>query len=313
MPKFVDYYSVLGVAKTASEDEIKSAYRKLAMKHHPDKNPENKTAENKFKEINEAYEVLSDQGKRKKYDELGSDWREGREFTPPPRGGGGFYRQENFNREDFSKFEGFSDFFKAFFGNSEPFPRDGEGGADGFYGNGEENFRGGLDLETEIQLSIYHILRPLRKSFTFKYRAGQKVNSKTIDVNLPPGIRNGSKIRLRGQGAEAGGRKGDLYLRISVPEDHNFKIQGDDILTESVLMPWTAAAGGKIPVNTPEGPVSIKIPPGTHTGKKFRIPGRGLPVKNGARGNLYALIKIDIPETLSPKQKELFKKLAEEE
>jgi len=314
MSKYIDYYSILGVSKNASQDEIKTAYRKLALKYHPDRNPGDKNAEAKFKEINEAYEVLSDPEKRKMYDNLGQDWENGQDFTPPP---GGFKRtyKYNFNNQEFSKFDGFSDFFKTIFGNF---------GETDFFSNKKntfyediddnifnDNFRQNLDLETDIELTIYDIIKPTKKTFTFKYKTGNKINTKTIDVNLPAGIRNGSKIRLKGQGIESGNKKGDLYLNIKIREDENFKIEGDDIIVKVKIMPWQAVLGDKVYIKTPEGNILVKIPPLTHSGRKLRISGKGLLKKNTERGDLYAIIEIDIPDQISPYQKELFKKLSE--
>lgn len=312
MPKYIDYYSVLGVSKNATQDEIKSAYRKLAMKYHPDRNPGDKTAEAKFKEINEAYEVLSDPEKRKMYDSLGQDWQNGQEFSPPP---GGFRKtyHYNFKDQDFSRFEGFSDFFKSIFGNFT---------VDDFFSTNDDkfsfdyedsfpNFKKNYDIEADIELSIYDIIKPTKKTFTLKYKENNKINTKTIEVNLPPGIRNGSKIRLKGQGISDGKRKGDLYLNVKIKEDDVFKIEGDDILVKTKIMPWQAVLGDKVPVKTPEGEIFIKIPPLTHTGKKFRIAQKGLLKKDGSRGDLYAIIEIDIPDQITSYQKELFKKLSE--
>jgi len=307
MPQYIDYYSVLGLNKNATSEEIKSAYRKLALKYHPDRNPGNKEAEAKFKEINEAYEVLSDPEKKKKYDNLGQNWQDNYDFNQSYDNNNYQYRQYS----DFSEFEGFSDFFKTIFGNSDFFSSKSYKNKRKFEDD-DFAFNPNLDMEAEITLSIYDLIKPTKKTFAFKYRIGNRNINKEINVNLPPGIRNGSKIRLPGHGLESNGKKGDLYLTVRVMEDRNYKIDGDDIITEIKIMPWEAVLGSKVEFQSPEGKIAIKIPPQTHTDKKFRIPQKGLLKKDGKRGDLYLIVKIDIPDYISQNHKELFKKLSEE-
>jgi len=212
MAEYIDYYAMLGVPKTAGEAAIKSAYRKLALKHHPDRNAGNKISESKFKEINEAYEVLSDAKKRKMYDQLGKDWQNGQGYRPPPGGGyqrnpGGFQAHyQGGQGGGFEQFGEFSDFFKSMFG-----------GARGFGGfEGMEEVSGGrsnLDMEAELQLSIEDLIRGGHKQLSFSYRAGRKSETKDINVKLPKGLRDGGTIRLRGQGKEAGGGTENLTSR----------------------------------------------------------------------------------------------------
>ncbi len=347
MPKFIDYYSILGVPKTASEAEIKSAYRKLAMKHHPDRNPGNKEAENKFKELNEANEVLSDPGKRRTYDQLGKDWRQGQNFTPPPgatgggsgyrTGGGGFEYGAGGGGQGFEQFGDFSDFFRSMFG--------GAGGADYGQGGGETDFEsftrgaGGArssqgDMESELHLSLADVLRGGQQALTFSYKSvcpecggrgrqrtracqacrgeGHKLETREIRVNLPKGLRNGTRIRLKGQGRRSpSGRNGDLYLSIYIAPHPDFKIEGDDLETLIHVMPWDAALGAEISIPAPDGAVKIKLPAVSAAGKRLRISGRGLPRKDGSRGDLYAVIVIDIPPSLTQRQTDLLKKLKE--
>ena len=314
MSDFIDYYALLGVPKTAGEAEIKSAYRKLALKHHPDRNQGNKTSEGKFKEINEAYEVLSDPKKRKLYDQFGKDWQGGQGYRPPPPGGGyqqrqqppgGFqYQSQGGQGAGYEQFGDFSDFFKSMFGGAQ--------GMGGF--GGMEEGAGGrspLDMEAELQLSVEDLIRGGHKQLSFSYRAGRKTETKEISVKLPKGLRDGATIRLRGQGKEAAGRSGDLYLKIRLMPDPRFEIDGDDLRAKLDVFPWDAALGAEISVPSPSGNVTIKLPPGTSAGRQMRISGRGLPRKDGGHGDLYAVISLSLPQRLSPQQLDLFKKLKE--
>jgi len=315
MPDFIDYYALLGVPKTAGEAEIKSAYRKMALKHHPDRNQGNKLSEGKFKEINEAYEVLSDPKKRKLYDQYGKDWQGGQGYRPPPPGGGyrqqrpqqpgGFqYHSQGGQGGGFEQFGDFSDFFKSMFGGAQDF-----GGFEGAEEGGTG--RSQLDMEAELQLSVEDLIRGGHKQLSFSYRAGRKTETKEINVKLPKGLRNGATIRLRGQGKEAGGRAGDLYLKIRLMPDPRFEIDGDDLRVKLEVYPWDAALGADIPVPSPSGVVTIKLPPGTTAGRQMRLAGRGLPRKDGGHGDLYAIISISLPDELSPHQLDLFRKLKE--
>ena len=313
--KYKDYYSLLGVARGAGEDEIKSAYRKLAMKHHPDKNPGSKESENKFKEINEAYEVLSDPKKRGLYDQLGRNYREGQEFRPPPGGGfsggpGDFQYQGG---QGFEQFGDFSEFFKSVFGNLGGF----SGGQSGFGDNFQEGAggfppqrgrRSNLDMEAELRLTLAELVSGGRKDLSFSYRAGGRAETRNISVNLPRNIGDGSVIRLKGQGASAQGRSGDLYLKVAVEPDDRFEIKGADLVVRVPVYPWDAALGGEAQVAYPGGSLKIKVPPGSRSGKRMRLTGKGLPHKGG-RGDLYAVLDITLPEKLSPDQLELFRKL----
>jgi curved DNA-binding protein len=312
-PKYINYYSVLGVPKTASESEIKSAFRKLALKHHPDRNSGNKNAEAKFKEINEANEVLSDPQKRKLYDQLGENYREGQNFSPPPGGGFDRSRHDGFQyagqgRQDFSQFEGFSDFFNSIFGGSEMF-----GGAapGGFEQAGyPQQARSRLDLDAELELSLEDLLKGGRKDLSFSYRSGRKTETKNVSVNLPRGLRGGARLRLKGQGAVSPqGNAGDLYLNIKIAGDPRFIIKGDDLEVKVTVSPWDAALGASICVPAIDGPLTIKLPQNSHIGRSMRISGRGLTKKDGTRGDLYAMIEIDIPHNLTQEQLDLFKKL----
>ncbi|MDO8806046.1 MAG: J domain-containing protein [Elusimicrobiota bacterium] len=322
MADFIDYYALLGVPKTAGEAEIKSAYRRLALKHHPDRNQGNKVSESKFKEINEAYEVLSDPKKRKMFDQFGKDWQGGQGYPPRPGAGGYQQRQqpggfqqhyqggqgggEQFGGwgEGAQSSEQFSDFFKSMFGGAQ-----GGGGFGGMEEGG--GGRSPLDMEAELQLSVEDLIRGGHKQLSFSYRAGRRTETKEISVKLPKGLRDGATIRLRGQGKETGGRAGDLYLKIHLLPDPRFEIDGDDLRVKVDVFAWDAALGAEISVPSPSGTVTIKLPPGTSAGRQMRLTGRGLPRKDGGHGDLYAVISLSLPGKLSPQQLDLFKKLKE--
>ncbi len=312
MPKYIDYYSVLGVPKTAGESEIKSAYRKLALKHHPDRNQGNKLSESKFKEINEAYEVLSDPQKKKMYDQVGENPQESRQGYPPPGGGyqqrpGGFqYNYQGGQAPGTEQFGDFSDFFQSIFGGAGA-----QGRSFGDFGGMEEEGpgRSPLDMEAELQLSVEDLFKGGHKQLSFSYRSGRKTETRDLNVKLPKGLRDGATIRLRGQGKTAGGRAGDLYLKISLLPDPRFEIDGDDLVVKVDVPPWDAALGAEISVPSPVGPVTVRLPASSWGGRRMRLPGRGLPRKDGTHGNLYVVISLALPEKLSPQQLELFKKL----
>lgn len=311
MPKYIDYYSLLGVSKTAGESEIKSAYRKLALKHHPDRNQGNKISESKFKEINEAYEVLSDPQKKKMYDQVGDNPQEDRQGYPPPGGGyqqrpGGFQYHSQGGGPGAEQFGDFSDFFQSIFGGAGA-----SGQSFGNFGGLEEESSGRsqLDMEAELQLSIEDLFKGGHKQLSFSYRSGRKTETRDINVKLPKGLRDGATIRLRGQGKTAGGRTGDLYLKISLLPDPRFEIDGDDLSVKVDVLPWDVALGAEISVPSPAGPVTVKLPPSSWGGRRMRLAGRGLPRKDGTHGNLYVVISLALPEKFTPQQLELFKKL----
>src|SRR5512143_3691385 len=282
--EYKDYYKILGVAKGASEKEIKAAYRKLARKHHPDVNPGNKEAEARFKEVNEAYEVLGDKEKRKRYDELGANWNAFSRGAGPgqPWPGGGVHVEF----EDLGGAGGFSDFFRTFFGG---------GGFGGFPGP-EEAFSPASDAEGDVELTLGEVLRGTTREVAV---GGAK---RRVEVKIPPGVREGSRVRVAGEGGKGpGGRRGDLYLRVRIAPDPTFERKGEDLQT-TVRVPLTSAVlGGEAQVPTLEGPVGIKIPPGTPVGQTFRLRGHGLP-KLGARserGDLMATLQVELPRTLT--------------
>ena len=280
--KFRDYYEVLGVPRAATADEIKKAYRQLARKHHPDLQPaaERARAAERFKEINEAYEVLSDPDKRAKYDALGANWKGGMDFTPPPGAAG--VRTERIAWDDDGA--GFSDFFASIFGRSA-------GGGSGRSARGATRITiPGNDVEATLPLSLDEMLRGGRRRVT--------VDGKSVDVTIPLGVRDGTMLRLAGQGEPGidGGPPGDLYLHARLIPHPRYRVVGDDLELELPLWPWQAVLGGPISVETPDGQVTLTVPPGTQSGRRLRLRGRGLPRADGSRGDLYAAARIVVPE-----------------
>ncbi len=317
--EYKDYYQILGVSKSASSDEISKAFKKLARKYHPDLNPNDSTAEAKFKEANEAYEVLKDPEKRKLYDQLGPNWQHGQNFQPPPGyenvrfnfgggGGGGF---------DAS---GFSDFFETLFGGAgrgaTGFHSSGGFGAEDIFGGGRSYARRprkGHDAETVVELSLEEAYRGGSKSLSFEERMpGQPPRVKTLQVNIPAGVKNGAKIRLAGQGNPGigGGPAGDLYLKVQIQPHHLFSLDGSNVVYDVPLAPWEAALGATVRVPTLEGEVDLTIPPGSDSGQKLRLRGRGLGQGVG-KGDQLVRIMVKTPRKLSEKEKNLWKQLAE--
>lgn len=304
--QFRDYYEVLGVGRAASADEIKKAYRKLARKHHPDVNPGDAQAESRFKELNEAYEVLSDPEKRKRYDELGQNWKAGADFTPPP-GWRGAPPDPEFG--GFSGFGGgdFSDFFWQIFGDQARGRAGGRGPAQDQSGFAMR----GADVEAELTLTLEEAHRGGRRTLTMSGPQGQQ----SIDVNIPVGLRDGSVIRIEGRGEQGfgGGPSGDLYLRIRLAPHPLFtSIDGNDLQIELPLAPWEAVLGARVSVPTLEGTAELKVPAGVQAGKRLRMRGKGLAGRSGAVGDLFVKLKIVVPPKPSPRERELFEQLAHE-
>jgi curved DNA-binding protein len=304
--QYKDYYATLGVAKTASHDDIRKAFRKLARQYHPDVAKDKKTAESKFKEINEAYEVLGDDDKRKRYDELGADWEHGPQQTPPGwnRGGGGGQGFGGFgNGGEFSG-TGFSDFFEQFFGGAA-----GRGGAQGFPGFGQQAPARGSDIEADLLVTIEETLHGAKKKISF--RRDGKSDVETYEVRIPKGVREGQKIRLAGQG-EAGrrGQAGDLYLVVRFEKHPDYTIDGSDLVYDLEVPVWQAVLGDNLSIPTPDGPVRLKIPDCSQPGKKFRIKGRGLPTGPTTRGDFYVRLVVQLPTDLTPEQRAQWEKLS---
>src|SRR5204863_1646406 len=309
--QFRDYYETLGVSKTASEDEIRSAFRKLARKYHPDVAKDKKTAEEKFKQINEAYEVLSDPEKRRKYDELGEHWNQPGGFQPPPQWGGGQpggYRWGG-GEDGGVEFEfggtGFSDFFEAFFGGGR--------GRSAFGGFGQRGVTAerGNDVEADIMVTLEEALHGSTRQVSLR-RAGSK-KTETYQVKIPRGVREGQRIRLAGQGeaGERGGKSGDLFLRVRLARHPDYSVEGNDLVQEVKIAPWQAVLGDQLILPTLEGSARLKLPPGTQGGQRFRLRGRGLPGVSGQRGDLYVAVQVSVPKKLSEREQEIWEQLAQ--
>jgi curved DNA-binding protein len=308
--QFRDYYETLGVSKTASEDEIRSAFRKLARKYHPDVAKDKKTAEEKFKQINEAYEVLSDPEKRRKYDQLGEYWNQPGGFQPPPQWGGGQPGDFRWGggQDGGVEFEfggtGFSDFFEAFFGGGR--------GRSAFGGFGQRGAMAerGHDVEADIMVTLEEALHGSTRQVSLR-RAGSK-KTETYQVKIPRGVREGQRIRLAGQGeaGERGGKSGDLFLRVRLARHPDFSVEGSDLVHEVKIAPWQAVLGDQLIVPTLEGSARLKLPPGTQGGQRFRLRERGLPGVSGQRGDLYVVVQIALPKKLSEREREIWEQLA---
>ena len=302
--EFKDYYKILGVPKNASAKDIKAAFRKQARKYHPDFNKGDAKAEARFKEINEANEVLSDPDTRKRYDALGPDWANFR--TAPSGGPGGGGVPVDFGGDT----GGFSDFFRTIFGGGGGFSGGVRGGGfeDIFARAAEE--QPGQDLEGEVELTLDEVQRGTTRSIQVA-EDGQK--PRTVEVKIPPGIRENSRVRAAGEGGPGGkrGRRGDLYLRVKVRPHPRFERKGDDLQATVQVPLTTAVLGGEAQVPTLDGPVGIKIPPGSRAGRTFRLRGHGLPrlESPSEKGDLLAVLGVDLPQDLTPRERELFEEL----
>lgn len=317
--EFRDYYATLGVAKTASEADIKKAYRKLARKFHPDVNPGDKAAEAKFKEINEANEVLSDPEKRRKYDELGSNWRQYENAPPPGAGGwasspfGGGSGQTSYRtmtQEEAEQLFGggaqgdpFSDFFHTFFG--------GVGGGRGRARARTQEPARGVDVDHPIELSLEEAFGGTSRRLVMQRGPGDE---RTIDVRIPAGVKEGSKVRAAGEGAPAapGGKAGDLYLTVHLLPHSRFERRGQDLYTKVAVPVTTAVLGGEVSVSTLSGStLRLKIPPLTGAGRVFRMRGHGMPTAGhpDERGDLYANIEIQVPTTVTDEERKHYEAL----
>ncbi|WP_194778022.1 DnaJ C-terminal domain-containing protein [Pararhodonellum marinum] len=296
---FIDYYRVLEIENSAKPEDIKKAYRKLARKYHPDLNPNDKEAELKFKQINEANEVLSDPEKRKKYDQYGKDWKHaeafekaGRSSGTRPSGGGQRAYSGRFSEEDFS------DFFSSMFGGGSHRDFGGQRGSEVRYK--------GHDFKAELQLPLSAIYTTQKHTLT--------IEGKNIRINVPAGIEDGQTIKIKGYGGEGinGGPKGDLFITFVIQNDTRFQREGSDLHVQEKLDLYTAVLGGEIQVETFDGKVRLKVQAGTQNDTKVRLKGKGFPVykKEGQFGDLYVTYKVTIPQQLSDKEKELFTELA---
>jgi curved DNA-binding protein len=307
---FIDYYKILGVEKTASEKDIKNAYRKLARKHHPDLNPNDPEANKRFQQLNEANEVLSDPEKRKKYDQYGENWQHAEAYEQARQqqsrqqqsysgGAGG----RGFDFEDYGQGGGdFSKFFQSMFGGM------GDGGSTGAGGGARGRSRGfrGQDYNAELHLNLRDVLESNKQTLT--------VNGKNIRITIPAGVENGQTIKITGHGGPGanGGPAGDLYITFQVANDPQFKREGSNLYHTIKLDLYTAVLGGEITAETLTGKVKLKVAAGTQNGAKVKLKGKGMPVykKDGEHGDLYLIYDIQLPTNLTGKQKQLFEELA---
>ncbi len=313
--EFKDYYQILGVPRTATADEIKKAFRKLARQHHPDVAKNKAEGEKKFKEINEAYEVLGDAEKRQKYDQLGANWQDGGGI--PGGGRADSFRRGGRNEEGESPFEfsgtGFSDFFEQFFSGSRFDPgsfRRTSPHAD----EGTMAMRG-HDAEADILVTLEEALHGSKRQVTVRRtdEYGEPTKTDTYQVKIPAGVHEGQRIRLAGQGGpgHGGGPAGDLYLRVVLAKHPDFSVEGGNLQYELELAPWEAVLGTRVQIKTLDGSVHLNIKPNTQAGAMLRLRGLGLPKDGGGRGDLYAKVVIEVPASVTAEQKKLWEQLAE--
>ncbi len=320
--QYKDYYSILGVDKTASQDEIKKQYRKLAKQYHPDMNPGNKKSEEKFKEVGEAYEVLGDEAKRKKYDMFGSqaNFSNGADFDPSQYGwNGGNVRYEYSGSGDHSDFFNmfFSDAFDlgSIFGQGRKGARTTRVYDSGDYGDffgttragGRSQIRDGENVEAEIEITPEEGAAGVEKRISLQTQTG----TKSINFKVPKGVGNGETIRLKGQGyaGAGGGKAGDLHMKVRITPSGRFSLEGDDLVTAADVYPWEAALSEKVSVETLDGRIMVKIPEGVQTDSRIRVAGKGYPSRSGKQGDLYIRVRIVNPQHLTAEQKGLYEKL----
>lgn len=335
--EYKDYYKLLGVDKKASDKEIKSAYRKLARKYHPDVNPGDKSAESKFKDINEAHAVLTDPEKRKKYDTLGPDWE--KRYTTARPGAGGYTYTTTGGAADFS------DFFETLFGGQRTASPGGSGGFDfdigSIFGRGRSARRApapqqGSDVDQPIDITLEEAFRGVERAFSVQTSqtcptcrgtgllndtlcptcrgAGTVPKTKRLEVKIPAGVREGSRVRVPGEGnpGEAGGKAGNLYLLVHVLPHDRFRREGDDLHVDLSVPVTTLVLGGEVEIPTMDGRVTMRVPAASQNGRVMRLAGQGMPaLKNGTRGNLYVKLNASLPTTLDERQRDLFRQLAQ--
>lgn len=302
---YKDYYQVLGIARTASEEDVKQAYRKLARKYHPDVSKE-KDAEQRFKDLNEAHDVLKDAKKRALYDQYGEDWRAVAEGRAPSAGAE--RARDDFRAQGFdfdpSDFQGqdFSSIFEQVFG-----------------GRGRASRRGGVryadawpavgsDREATLELPVEEAYRGGERGISLV--DPQSGEQRSYNVRIPPGVRSGQRIRLAGQGGRGGDGDGDLYLRVQLRPSVHFRLDADDVYTPLPVAPWEAALGASVTLLTLDGNVRVKVPAGSSTGRKIRLKGKGYPKAEGERGDLYAELRVEVPPSLAPEERELLERWA---
>ena len=311
--EFKNYYDVLGVAKNASDADIKKAFRALARQYHPDVAKDKTVAERKFKEINEANEVLSDPDKRRKYDELGANWNQPEQQAAHQHQGYGFGGGAEEGSEFHFEGTGFSDFFEQFFGS--------RGSSYGNFGQAQQSGSGrqpisqrGRDIEGDLLVTLDEVVHGSTRTINLQRtdpRTGQS-STQTLQVRIPPGVREMQLIRLAGKGQEGigGGASGHLYLRVKFAKHPDYRMQGTDLYYDLELAPWEAVLGTHVNIPTLDGVASLRIPAGTLAEQHIRLRGKGLPISGGARGDLYAKVSIQVPAQVTPAQRALWEALA---
>ncbi len=316
--KFRDYYEVLGVERSATPEAIRKAFRQLARKYHPDVAENKDEAEAKFKELNEAYEVLSDPEKRRKYDRLGQNWEHMSEFTPPPgaSGFGGGSTDEGSFEYHFDG-TGFSDFFEHLFGRrSARGGMSGFGGGSGFGGAPPVAMRG-RDIEAEILVTLDEVMQGSQRVLTLQRGRRSQPNERadTIRVRIPRGVVENQLIRCAGLGEPGiqGGEPGDLFLRVILERHPDFRVEGHHLHQELTLRPWDAVLGATVMLHTPHGKIQLKVPEGSTTGTELRLRGKGLPTGDGSNhGDLFVKLTIDIPESITASERALWEQLRDQ-
>lgn len=290
--QFIDYYKILGITKSASEADIKKAYRKLARKYHPDLNPNDKEAEHKFKEINEANEVLSHPENRKKYDQYGENWKDAEAYEKASKQRNSQQSGQQYQRYSGGGEEDFSDFFENMFG-----------------GAGRQQQRAtyrGQDVQAELHLNLMDVFKTTKRTLT--------VNGKNIRITIPAGVEHGQTIKIKNHGGKSpnNGPKGDLYITFAITNNTPFHREKADLFITHNIPLTTAVIGGDIHIKTLDSTVKLKVKPGTQNGAKVKLSGKGFPVykKDDTFGNLFVTYQITIPTTLTPAQKELYEQLA---
>ena len=315
--EFKDYYATLGVARDASQEDIKKAFRNLARQYHPDVAKDKRGAEEKFKAVNEANEVLSDPAKRKKYDELGANWQDEGAFQPPPgRGGGRGRAGAGAGGQEFHfGGTGFSDFFEQFFsgGSRYGFPDGTQGFGDEADSGGARPSRGG-DIEGDILVTLEEAMRGTVRPLSLQMVNPQtgEADTRSFQVRIPPGAIDGRRIRVPGQGepGRGGAAAGDLYLRVRHAAHPDYTSREADIYHDLAVAPWEAVLGAEIMVPTLDGTIKLRIPPGTEPGRQLRVRGRGLPRgKSGERGDFFVIVEVSVPTDPNPEERALWEKL----
>jgi curved DNA-binding protein len=320
--EFKDYYRVLGVTPKATDEDIKKAFRSLARKYHPDVAKDKKTAEEKFKEINEANEVLSHPESRRKFDELGAEWKTGAESRQPPgQGAGRSAGRSTRGGGDEFQFEGtgFSDFFEQFFGGRASQARGGSPFDPQDFAQRDQRPQAALrgqDIQGDILITLDEVLKGAMRAISVRRnhaRTGEE-ETETYQVRVPKGVRAGQSIRVSGKGGAGsnGGSAGDIYLRVRYAQHPDWQVQGADLMGQLELAPWEAVLGATVPVRTLEGSISVKVPAGFQQGSRLRVRGKGLPAGATKRGDLYVEASIQVPSHIGKEEERLWKELAAE-